>query len=38
VKGWSANIEAANRRLKDNLSVEFEKLDIEYESRCLTGK
>jgi hypothetical protein len=36
IKGWSANIEAKNRRIKDRLSVEYNNLDIISESRVLS--
>jgi hypothetical protein len=38
VKGCNANIEAANRKMKDKLSIEVEKLDIESETRMLNEK
>jgi hypothetical protein len=38
VKGCSANIEAANRKMKDKLSIEVEKLDIESKTRMLNEK
>jgi hypothetical protein len=36
-RGWSANVEALNRRENDRLSAEYAKLDVLFENRCLNG-
>jgi hypothetical protein len=38
VKGWSANIEAENKRAKDRLSAEYNSLDIISKSRNLSDQ
>jgi hypothetical protein len=38
VKGWSVNIESANRKMKDKLNIEFKKLDIDSKTRSLSER
>jgi hypothetical protein len=36
LKGWSANIESAQRKLKQGLVAEYDLLDIIFETQCLS--